>query len=211
MKKTLFIMLAIITFMAITTYASNMQYMVTASSGLNIRQTPNTNCRILGVARYGTILYGEDSVNGWTPIVWNNNKAYVYSAYIKKIDTNNNTNNSNNNYSQADLDLLSRVIFSEAGSSWMTDEHQRAVASVVLNRVADSRFPNTINGVVYQRGQYGCVYNGMINKTPSQRAIDNAKYVLENGVTIPNNVVWQAQFRQGRGVWKYIQGHYFCY
>ena len=51
----------------------------------------------------------------------------------------------------------------------------------------------------------------MIKNTPNKRAIENAKYVLENGITIPQNVVWQSQFRQGKGVWKYIEGHYFCY
>lgn len=110
-----------------------------------------------------------------------------------------------------ELDLLARVIWSEAGSDWLTDEHQRAVASVVINRVNDSRFPNTIREVIYQEGQYGCVYNGMIYQTPNQRAYDNARYVLENGVTTPTNVVWQAKSKQGNGVWKYIQGHYFCY
>ncbi len=114
-------------------------------------------------------------------------------------------------YTDEELDLLSRIIFAEAGSDWLTDEHQRAVASVVLNRVSDSRFPNTIKGVIYQKGQYACIHNGMINKTPNQRAIDNAKYVLDNGVTIPENVVWQSQSRQGKGLYKYIQGHYFCY
>lgn len=114
-------------------------------------------------------------------------------------------------YTAEELDLLARVIWSEAGSDWLTDEHQRAVASVVINRVNDDRFPNTIKDVVYQPGQYGCVYNGMIYQMPNQRAYDNAKYVLENGVTIPSNVVWQSKSTQGRRLYKYIQGHYFCY
>ena len=114
-------------------------------------------------------------------------------------------------YTDEELDLLSRVVYAEAGSNWLTDEHQKAVASVVINRKNDNRFPNTIKEVVYQKGQYGCVYNGMINQPPDQRAYDNAKYVLENGVTIPSDVVWQAQFKQGKGLYKYIQGHYFCY
>ena len=114
-------------------------------------------------------------------------------------------------YTEYELDLLARLINAEAGSSWLTDEHQRAVASVVLNRIADPRFPDTMYSVIYQKGQYACTWNGMINIAPSQRAIDNAKYVLENGVTIPENVIFQAHFKQGKGVWKYIQGHYFCY
>lgn len=206
MKKILLILLIIMTHMVGVVYAESTQYSVTAS-GLNVRVEPNTNCEIVGVARCGTVLTGEESVNGWTPVIWNGNRAYVHSSYIRKVTS----NSHNGSYTQADLDLLSRVVYSEAGSSWLSDEHQRAVASVVLNRVADSRFPNTIYGVVYQRGQYACVNNGMIKRTPNQRAINNAKYVLENGVTIPTNVVWQAQFRQGKGLWKYIEGHYFCY
>ena len=114
-------------------------------------------------------------------------------------------------YTEEELNLLAKIIWCEAGSDWLTDEHQRAVASVVINRKNDSRFPNTIKDVIYQEGQYGCVYNGMINQKPNQRAYDNAKYVLENGVTIPTNVVWQSKSTQGRGLYKYIQGQYVCY
>ena len=206
MKKIMFILLIIVMSFGIVSQAEYTQYVVTAS-GLNVRQSPNTNSPVLGVVKCGSVLSGANSVDGWTPVVWNGTTAYVYSAYVRTVTSGTNCGQ----YNSDDLDLLSRVVNAEAGSSWLSDEHQQAVASVVLNRVADSRFPNTIREVVYQRGQYGCVYNGMINRTPSQRAVDNARYVLENGVTIPSNVVWQAQFRQGSGVWKYIEGHYFCY
>ena len=45
-----------------------------------------------------------------------------------------------------------------------------AVAASVLNRVADSRFPNTIAGVVYQAGAYTCVSDGQINLEPDETA-----------------------------------------
>ena len=117
------------------------------------------------------------------------------------------------NYSNYELDLLSRLIFAEAGSDWLSDEHQLAVGSVVLNRVKDSRFPNTIHSVIYQTNpiQYACTTNGTINKTPNQRAINNARYLLENGSVIPEDIVWQSTTPQGKGVWRVIQGHYFCY
>ena len=210
MKKILSILLIFTMFFlgTFTAYADYINYTVTASA-LNIRQQPNTNCAILSTVLRGTTLKGGQSSNGWTPIQWNGQQAYVCSTYI--TIQNETTNYTTTKYTQADLDLLARVIYCEAGSSWATDEHQLAVGSVVLNRVADSRFPNNISGVVYQKGQYACVPNGMINRTPSERAVKNAKYLLENGVTIPTNIVWQAQFKQGNGVWKYIQGHYFCY
>lgn len=114
-------------------------------------------------------------------------------------------------YTDEELNMLSRIIFAEAGSDWITDEHQLAVGSVVLNRMADSRFPNTMRDVIFQEGQYTCTWDGNYYKDPNERAVNNAKYLLENGVTIPNNVVWQSQGKQGKGLWKKIQNHYFCY
>ena len=43
-----------------------------------------------------------------------------------------------------DLELLAKVIQTESGAEWCEDELQLMVGSVVLNRVNDSRFPNTI-------------------------------------------------------------------
>jgi len=53
-----------------------------------------------------------------------------------------------------ELYLLAKIIYAEAGSDWLTDEHQRLVGSVLLNRVASPEFPNTIREVVEQPGQY---------------------------------------------------------
>ena len=45
-----------------------------------------------------------------------------------------------------------------------------AVAATVLNRVANSKFPGTIAGVIYQPGAYTCVDDGQINLTPDNTA-----------------------------------------
>ncbi|MBE7018429.1 MAG: cell wall hydrolase [Ruminococcaceae bacterium] len=208
MKKILLLLIVLCLMSTCYCNASNSNKYVVTASCLNVRTEPNTNSKVVGGLYRGSVITGSEAPNGWTSITYNNRLCYVFSKYLKLYSSSQSTTTS---YSSSDLDILSRVVNAEAGSSWLSDEHQRAVASVVLNRVADSRFPNTIKGVVYQKGQYACTWNGAINKTPSQRAINNAKYVLENGITIPSNVVFQAQFKQGNGVWKYIQGHYFCY
>ena len=100
-------------------------------------------------------------------------------------------------YTDAELDLLSRIIYAEAGCTWMPDWVQRAVGSVVLNRVASSAYPNTIYDVVYQPGQYSPVWDGSINKTPDQRTIDNARYLLENGSELPAGVIGQSSVPYG--------------
>lgn len=100
-------------------------------------------------------------------------------------------------YSEEDLYWLSRVVFAEAGCNWFPDWVQRDVASVVLNRVADSRYPNTIKEVIFDPGQYSCVNSGAIYNNPTQKVIDNCKYVLENGSTLPVYVIGQSSYAWG--------------
>ena len=81
--------------------------------------------------------------------------------YGNTISNGGSSNNSN-------LNLLSKVVYSEArGESY---KGQVAVAAVVLNRVKHSSFPNSISGVVYQPGAFTAVSDGQINLTPSATA-----------------------------------------
>lgn len=114
-------------------------------------------------------------------------------------------------YNEEDLYVLSHVINGEAGSNWCSDLNQLCVGNVVLNRVKSSKYPNTITKVVFQSGQYACTWDGNYYKTPTERAIRNAKRLLNGERFCPDNVVYQAGFKQGTGLWKQIQGHYFCY
>lgn len=57
-----------------------------------------------------------------------------------------------------DLELLAAIIYCEArGESYYG---QLAVGAVVLNRVNDPRFPNTIRGVIYSPNQFSPVWAG---------------------------------------------------
>lgn len=86
--------------------------------------------------------------------------------------SNSNTSSSNS----SNLNLLSRVVYSEArGEPY---KGQVAVAAVVLNRVASSSFPNTISGVVYQSGSFDAVADGQINLTPDSTAKKAAQDAL---------------------------------
>lgn len=78
------------------------------------------------------------------------------------------TQSSSSNSGSTDLNLLSRVVYSEARGEPYTG--QVAVAAVVLNRVSSSSFPNSIAGVVYQSGAFDAVSDGQINLTPDSTA-----------------------------------------
>ena len=80
---------------------------------------------------------------------------------------------SQSSVSSANLDLLARCVYAEARGEPYTG--QVAIAAVVLNRVESPSFPNTISGVIYQKGAFTCVSDGQINLTPDETAIAAAR------------------------------------
>ena len=78
-----------------------------------------------------------------------------------------NTTNTTTN-SSSDLGLLSRLVYAESRGEPYTG--QVAVASVVLNRVKSSSFPNSVAGVIYQSGAFSVVSDGQINLSPNATA-----------------------------------------
>ena len=63
--------------------------------------------------------------------------------------------------STSDLQLMARAINGEArGEPY---EGQVAVGAVILNRVKSSQFPNTIAGVIYEKGAFTAVSDGQIS------------------------------------------------
>lgn len=76
--------------------------------------------------------------------------------------------------SNSEKDLLARLVHAEAkGEPY---EGKVAVALVVLNRVEDDRFPDTIKDVIYQERQFEPVDNGSINEPADE---ESYKAVME--------------------------------
>lgn len=95
-----------------------------------------------------------------------------------------------------DLDILANVIAGEAMNCPI--DHQIAVASVVMNRVADPRFPSSVAEVVGQEGQYSETY--LTGQAPE--SCYKAAEIAYNGESdVPSNVIYQANFPQGTAVW----------
>ena len=132
-------------------------------------------------------------------------------------------------YSDEDIRILTTTVFHEAGHT--TEQLRQYVAQVVLNRVEDSRFPDTVKGVITQPGQYATKYATVeaanaIQATDSKNGTyyygiceDSVKAAMMGQVEMPSNVLYQANFSQGKGVWKsvyfnsgwYASTSYFCY
>lgn len=109
------------------------------------------------------------------------------------------------------VNKLAHLISNEVGI--LGEDAMYIAGSVVLNRVEDNDFSDSINGVIYQRNpiQYACAWNGMLEREPLPVAYEIAEDLITNGTTVPVNVVYQAQFQQGHGVYRKIGNTYFCY
>ena len=108
--------------------------------------------------------------------------------------------------STSDVQLLARTINGEArGEPY---EGQVAIGAVILNRVKSSNFPNTVAGVVYQKGAFTAVQDGQINIPISEgstvyKAAEDAKNGWDptggaiyyfNPNTATNNWIWSRPY-----------------
>lgn len=125
-----------------------------------------------------------------------------------------NTKASSSGSGNQDTALLARLINGEArGEPY---EGQVAVGAVILNRVEDPRFPNTLAGVIYQPGAFTAIVDGQVNAQISQSAINAARDALNgwdpsggavyyfNPAKTTNNWIWS------RPLIKVIGDHRFC-
>lgn len=172
-----------------------------AKGEFDIYSSPDEESEVLGTSLKNTSFETVNSLNEWTTITTEAGFAYIKSEHLQ--------DNPLFEYTEEELYTMAHVICGEAQSC--SDEEQLYIGSVVLNRVVHPAFPNTIEGVVFQKGQYACIKDGNYYREPTERNWANAKWLLENGSVLPSNVIWQSGGRQGKGVYVKTKWHYYCY
>lgn len=122
-----------------------------------------------------------------------------------------------------DRDAIATLLYNEAWGGCST-RHRELVAAVVLNRVNSSKYPNTVYDVIAQPGQYLKAY-----VTPGSRCWNAARAdasvwsecqtiaarALHGEIDCPEDILYQANFRQGNGTYEThatsYSTTYFCY
>lgn len=118
------------------------------------------------------------------------------------------------NNSSSDYDLLARIISAEArGESYIG---QVAVGAVVLNRVDHPSFPDTISGVVYQKGAFSCLNDGQFYEPVADSAYKAATDAL-NGLDPSGGAIYYYNPVKSTNKWIFsrpiittIGNHRFC-
>lgn len=121
---------------------------------------------------------------------------------------------SSGKYSSNDVTLLAKLIAAEARGESYTG--QVAVGAVVLNRVKHSSFPDTVAGVIYQKGAFSAVNDSNWSTAPNETSKKAARDCI-NGWDPSGGAIYyynpkktSNSFMLSRPVIKTIGNHIFC-
>jgi len=199
----------------------NYEYAVYASN-LNLRSGPGTTYDKVDtldanevIVFLGAFINEDDEI--WYRVSYNGTVSYAYSKYLKVYDdtyekyvavSNSGTGGTTHGtgtyvpngstittYTEDDVYWLAVAITMEGGCSWYPEYLRNYIGCVVLNRVESSRYANSIYDVLHQPGQYP--WAGGWHKEPYEWCITTARDLLNGNRMLPNNIVYQASFRQG--------------
>lgn len=100
-----------------------------------------------------------------------------------------------------ELDLFFRLVEAEAGNEDMRGKI--AVANVVINRVRDNRYPNTIKEVIYQPYQFEPVRNGHIYKKAPADSKEAVLRALKGEEVVPRDTIsfWANYLNKSHELW----------
>lgn len=117
-------------------------------------------------------------------------------------------------FSENDITLMARAVYGEARGEIY--EGQVAVAAVILNRLRDSAFPNTISGVIFQPRAFTAVDDGQMWLTPDETAYKAVRDAI-NGWDPSLNALYYFNPDTATSAWiwsrpqiKKIGRHIFC-
>lgn len=121
-------------------------------------------------------------------------------------------------YDPNELEMMAIVIYQEAGGDACSDTTRKMVGDVVLNRMMDPRFPDTMYGVLTAPNQYlmenGVYWPERASYPGEQHAVQRAYRIAEELLTGSHSeiygkgYVWQAEFYQGTD-WVYSDNEIF--
>lgn len=179
-----------------------------ATDDVNLRASPSTSSKKLGMLEKGESIYIYAGNGDFYLAVYGDTKCYVAKDYItkKKKSAANPANNYNefdpesNEYyienpleiTAEDLILAAQLIYSEGKNQ--SEVSYWAMASVVYNRVASPKFPDTVREVVFQENQFSYPDSNpekFLELKPSDKALEAViKVFVEGKLILPPDVMY---------------------
>lgn len=133
---------------------------------------------------------------------------------LKALGVSGTEGNSYGGYSSSDYELLARIISAEArGEDYLG---QAAVGAVILNRIEHPSFPDTLSGVIYQKGAFSCLNDGQFYEPVADSAYGAARDAI-NGLDPSGGAIYYYNPSTATSKWIFsrpvittIGNHRFC-
>ena len=180
---------------------------VATADRVNLRSEASTSSKVLGTIDAGDKVNVYGTNGEFYLVVSGTQKCYVHQDYITKQSTASATSTSSKSEGEStaafdansekyyvddpieftgqDLYLAAQLIYSEGKNQ--SEVSYQAMASVVYNRVASSRFPDTVEGVTFQENQFSHPDSDpeeFLELVPSEKAIEAVVKVFVEGKRI---------------------------
>ena len=110
-------------------------------------------------------------------------------------------------YVRANQELLASIIYCEAGNQ--PYEGQVAVGAVIMNRVKSGSYPNSIEEVIYQSGQFGPAATGWLNRVRSSKGYSQTALQAAGDALNGSNPIGNCLYFDQGGAGMKIGAHYF--
>ena len=109
---------------------------------------------------------------------------------------------------ESERELIARIVYLEARGE--PEAGQQAVAEVILNRVAADNFPDSVEAVIDQEGQFSTA--GRVEEAaPGDKQYEAVEAAMHGEPVLPMDVVYFSREGENENVWGKIGGHVFCY
>lgn len=110
-------------------------------------------------------------------------------------------------YVRANQELLASIIYCEAGNQ--PYEGQVAVGAVIMNRVKSGSYPNSIEEVIYQSGQFRPAATGWLNRVRSSKGYSQTALQAAVDALNGSNPIGNCLYFDQGGAGMKIGAHYF--
>ena len=159
-------------------------------------------------------IYGSGTENGVRTYQKNNGLKVDGIVGPETLRSMGIADNSGSSAQSGDLYLLSRIISAEARGEPYNG--QVAVGAVILNRIEHPSFPDTLSGVIYQKGAFSCLYDGQFYKPIADSAYSAARDAI-NGLDPSGGAIYYYNPSTATSKWIFsrpvittIGAHRFC-
>jgi hypothetical protein len=144
---------------------------------VNLRSEASTNSDILTtVDKRSKVEVLKKTSSKWVKVKYEDKEGYIFSKYLRDTEL------PSLDFTDEEIEILQRI--TEAECTGQSIESKENVVSVIINRILDLNFPDTVSEIVFQDGQFSPISDKRYySVSVTEKTIEAVNNVIKNGTT----------------------------